>query len=182
MSVLYSFTTYTYSLTANELNCAQLKVNQMTLQDFASFTELFSSIAVLATLIFVGFQIRQTNVLLQRGEENVTMEEWSRIRLSIVENHDVANIWQARLDDGEELDATQLVRLHTLLEEYLWAAYHIWDRTRRNLFVHGRFEETMPVLRQYLNNRHGIKWWSGVKVNFPPSYVRDVDAILTDTT
>ena len=52
----------------------------MTLQDFASFAELFSSIAVLATLIFVAFQINQTNILLQRGEENVTMEEWSRIR------------------------------------------------------------------------------------------------------
>lgn len=106
------------------------------------------------------------------------MEEWSRIRLSIVENHEVAKIWQARLDDTAELDATQLVRLHTLLEEYLWAAYHIWDRTRRNLFLHGRFEETMPVLRQYLNNRHGIEWWTEAKVNYPPNYVRDVEAIL----
>jgi hypothetical protein len=51
----------------------------MTLQGFASFAELISSIAVLATLIFVAFQIKQTNILLQRGEENVTMEEWSRI-------------------------------------------------------------------------------------------------------
>lgn len=153
----------------------------MTLQDFASFAELISSIAVLATLIFVAFQIKQTNILLQRGEENVTMEEWSRIRLSIVENHDVAKIWQARLDDAVELDATQLVRLHTLLEEYLWAAYHIWDRTRRDLFLHGRFEETMPVLRQYLNNPHGIEWWTAAKVNYPSPYVRDVEAILRDS-
>lgn len=153
----------------------------MTLQDFASFAELISSIAVLATLIFVAFQIKQTNILLQRGEENVTMEEWSRIRLSIVENHDVAKIWQARLDDAAELDATQLVRLHTLLEEYLWAAYHIWDRTRRNLFLHGRFEETMPVLRQYLNNPHGVEWWTAAKFNYPPPYVRDVEAILRDS-
>jgi hypothetical protein len=151
----------------------------MTLQDFASFAELLSSIAVLATLIFVAFQIRQTNILLQRGEENVTMEEWSRIRLSIVENDDVAKIWQARLDDTAELDASQLVRLHTLLEEHLWAAYHIWDRTRRKLFLHGRFEETMPVLRQYLNNPHGIEWWKEAKVNYPPNYVRDVEAILS---
>lgn len=153
----------------------------MTLQDFASFAELISSIAVMAALIFVAFQIRQTNTLLQRGEENVTMEEWSRIRLSIVENHDVAKIWQARLDDTAELDATQLVRLHTLLEEYLWAAYHIWDRTRRNLFLHGRFEETMPVLRQYLNNPHGTEWWTAAKVNYPPTYVKDVEAILRDS-
>lgn len=151
----------------------------MTPQDFAGFAEIISSIAVLAALIFVAFQIRQTNILLQRGEENVTMEEWSRIRLSIVENDDVAKIWHARLDDTAELDATQLVRLHTLLEEYLWAAYHIWDRTRRNLFLHGRFEETMPVLRQYLNNPHGIEWWTEAKVNYPPNYVRDVEAILT---
>jgi len=151
----------------------------MTLHDFASLAEIISSIAVFATLVFVAFQIRQTNVLLQRGEENVTQEEWSRIRLSIIDNHDVASIWQARLDDGAELDAVQLVRLHTLMEEYLWAAYHIWDRTRRDLFLHGRFEESMPVLRQYLNNPQGIKWWREAKVNYPPPFVRDVDAILS---
>ena len=151
----------------------------MTLHDFASLAEIISSIAVFATLVFVAFQIRQTNVLLQRGEENVTQEEWSRIRLSIIDNHDVASIWQARLDNGAELDAVQLVRLHTLLEEYLWAAYHIWDRTRRKLFLHGRFEESMPVLRKYLNNPQGTKWWNEAKVNYPPPFVRDVDAILS---
>lgn len=151
----------------------------MTLHDFASLAEIVSSIAVLATLLFIAFQIRQTTILLQRGEENVTQEEWSRIRLSIVDNHDVASIWQARLDDGAQLDAVQLVRLHTLMEEYLWAAYHVWDRTRRDLFLHGRFEETMPVLRQYLNNPQGIKWWSEAKANYPPAFVRDVDAILS---
>ena len=83
----------------------------MTLQDYASLAEIISSIAVIATLIFVGLQIRQSNHLLQRGKESVTMEEWSRIRLAIVENHDVARIWQARLDDSAELDATELLRL-----------------------------------------------------------------------
>lgn len=151
----------------------------MTLQGFASLAEIISSIAVFAMLVFVGLQIRQTIVLLQRGEENVTQEEWSRIRLSIIENHDVATIWHSRLDDGVELDAVRLVRLHTLLEEYLWAAYHVWDRTRRHLFLHGRFDETMPVLRQYLNNAPGTKWWNQAKVNYPPPFVRDVDAILS---
>jgi hypothetical protein len=154
----------------------------MTLQDIASLAEIISSIAVIATLIFVGLQIKQSNILLQRGEESVTMEEWSRIRLSIIENHDVARIWQARLDDAAELDTTELLRLHTLMEEYLWAAYHIWDRTRRDLFLHGRFDETMQVLRLYLNNPHGIKWWGETKVNYPPPFVRDVEAILSGST
>ena len=151
----------------------------MTLQGFASLAQIMSSIAVFATLVFVGLQIRQTVVLLQRGEENVTQEEWSRIRLSIIDNHDVASIWHARLDERAELSAIQLVRLHMLLEEYLWAAYHVWDRTRRNLFQHGRFEETMPVLRQYINNPHGTRWWNEAKLNYPPPFVRDVDAILS---
>lgn len=150
----------------------------MTLQAFASLAEILSSVAVIATLIFVGLQIRQSNVLLQRGEENVTMEEWSRIRLAIIENHDVARIWQARVDEAAELDATDMLRLHTLLEEHLWAAYHIWDRTRRNLFIHGRFEDTMQVLRVYLNNPHGGRWWRDTKPNYPPPFVRDVDGIL----
>ena len=140
----------------------------MTLQALASLAEIFSSIAVIATLIFVGLQIRQTNTLLQRGEESGTMAEWSRLRMAIIENHDVARIWQARLDDAAELDSAELVRLHTLMEEYLWAAYHIWDRTRRGLFLHGRFEETMPVLRLYLNNPHGIKWWGEKRLTIRP--------------
>ena len=151
----------------------------MTLQDLTNLAEILASIGIIISLIFVGFQIRQNSNLLERGEENTTMSEWSAIRHLLIGNRDVARIWKAGLEDDNNLDEVDLARLETLFEDHLWAAYHIWDRTRRGLMKHGKFSDTQgPYLKSILDTNYGSKWWLQAKLGFPPSFVKDVDGMI----
>ena len=151
----------------------------MSLQDFTNLAEIVASVGVIISLIFVGYQMRQNTSQLARNEHNSTMAQWSTIRMAIVENRDVAEIFGTGLQGECELDVTDQFRLESLLAEQLWAAYHVWERTKRGLLKEGRFEEAVaPLVPSWLSTPRGAPWWNAAKRNFPPLFVADVDAAL----
>jgi len=151
----------------------------MSLQDFTNLAEIAASVGVVISLIFVGYQMRQNTSQLTRNEHNSTMAQWSTIRMAIVENRDVAEIFGPGLHGKRELDITDQFRLESLLAEQLWAAYHVWERTKRRILKEGRFEEAVaPLVPLWLSTPKGAPWWSAAKQNYPPLFVADVDAAL----
>ena len=151
----------------------------MSLEDFTNLAEIAASIGVIVSLVFVGYQMRQNTSQLQRNEHNSTMAQWSTIRMALVENRDVAELWSELHGEGE-LDATDQLRLESLLAEQLWAAYHVWERTKRGILREGTFKEAVaPLTPAWLSTARGAPWWSTAKRNFPPAFVADVDAALT---
>ena len=155
----------------------------MSLEQFAYLGQIVASLGVVLSLIFVGFQVRQSTAALQRNEHNSTMEQWTVIRMAIVKHRDIAELMTAGLDGERSLDAADQLRLEQMLQENAWAAFHIWDRTRRGVFPKGTFELTGgALLCSILKTPRGSAWWQGAKaIGFVPDYVADVDAVLTGT-
>jgi len=152
----------------------------MTLEQLSYLAQVVGSAAVILSLIFLGLQIRQNTAVLQRSEHNSTMTQWTVIRMAIAENRGIAELMTAGLHGEVVLDAADQLRLEQLLQEQAWAAFHIWDRTRRGVFAKGTFELTAgPLLSDVLGTARGGAWWRRAKqVGFIPDYVVDVDAVL----
>ena len=152
----------------------------MPLEQWSNAAQIVGNFAVVLSLMFVGFQIRQNTATLQRNEHNSTMEQWTVIRMAIAQNRDIAELMTAGLDKGHSLDAADQLRLEQLLAEYAWAAFHIWDRTQRGVFSSGTFELTGgALLCDLLRTGRAAAWWQGAKnVGFVPEYVAEVDAML----
>jgi len=154
----------------------------MSLEQFAYLAQIVASFGVVLSLIFVGFQIRQSTAALERNEHNSTMEQWTVIRMAIAKNRDVAELITVGLDGARPLDAADQLRLEQMLQENAWAAFHVWDRTQRGVFPKGTFELTSgALLRIILKTPFGDAWWKRAKtVGFIPGYVTDVDAMLAE--
>ncbi len=155
----------------------------MSLEQFAYLAQIVASVGVVLSLIFVGFQIRQSTAALQRNEHNSTMEQWTVIRMAIAKDRDLAELMTAGLQGTRALDAADQLRLEQMLQENAWAAFHVWDRTQRGVFPKGTFELTSgALLRIILKTPFGHAWWQSAKtVGFIPGYVADVDAMLADS-
>src|SRR6478672_13152074 len=106
----------------------------MSLEQFAYLAQIVASFGVVLSLIFVGFQIRQSTAALERNEHNSTMEQWTVIRMAIAKNRDVAELMTVGLHGESPLDAADQLRLEQMLQENAWAAFHVWDRTQRGVF------------------------------------------------
>jgi len=152
----------------------------VSLEQFSYLAQIVASVGVILSLIFVGFQIKQSTAALQRNEHNSTMSQWTVIRMAIVHNRDVAELMTRGLNDSVELDAADELRLDQLLNEYAWASFHIWDRTKRGVFPPGTFEFSCgSLLGDLLRTPRGRIWWrKAASVGLIPQFIADVDAML----
>lgn len=152
----------------------------MSLEQLSYAAQIVGTIGVILSLVFVGYQVRQNTATLQRNEHNSTMAQWTVIRMAIAENRDIAELMTSGLNGEQALDSADELRMEQLLAEYSWAAFHIWDRTRRGVFPKGTFELTGgSLLCEVLSSPRGGAWWQRAKsVGFVPEYVADVDSML----
>src|SRR3954451_10706762 len=156
----------------------------MSLEQLSYLAQIIAAVGVIASLIFVGLQIKHNTAALQRNEHNSTMAQWTVIRQAIATNRDIAELMTSGLSGERALDAADQLRLEHFLGENLWAGFHIWDRTQRGVFPKGTFEfSTGQYLKDILSTARGSAWWDTAKRSaFPPQFVADVDALLvTDT-
>ena len=112
----------------------------MTFEQMSYLAQIVAAIGVIASLVFVGLQIRQNTATLQRNEHNSTMSQWTVIRMAIATDRDVAELMTAGLRGKRTLDAADQLRLEMLLNENAWASFHIWERTKQGIFPEGTFE------------------------------------------
>jgi len=154
----------------------------MSLEQLSYLAQMIGSVGVVVSLIFVGLQIKQNTRALERTEHNSTMEQWTVVRMAVAKHRDVAEIMTAGINGERVLDAADQLRLEQMLQEYCWAAFHIWDRTQRGVFPKGTFEWTGgALLYRLLRTVRGRMWWRSAKsVGFIPAFVADVDALLAD--
>ena len=152
----------------------------MSLEQLSYLAQIAGSVGVILSLVFVGLQVRHNTAALQRNEHNSTMAQWTVIRMAIAKNRDLAEFMTTGLRGESALDAADQLRLEQLLQEHLWAAFHIWDRTQRGVFPKGTFELTAgALLSVLLVTPRGDAWWqTAKKLGFIPEYVADVDAVL----
>ena len=105
----------------------------MSLEQLSYVAQIAGSVGVILSLVFVGLQVRHNTAALQRNEHNSTMAQWTVIRMAIAKNRDLAEFMTTGLRGESALDAADQLRLEQLLQEHLWAAFHIWDRTQRGV-------------------------------------------------
>jgi hypothetical protein len=82
----------------------------MTLSDLASIGSLISGLAVLGSLIFVGFQLKQNTQAVRAGASQAHSQNWQQITTPIIESGDFARVWRLGLDDIEGLTDDERVR------------------------------------------------------------------------
>jgi hypothetical protein len=152
----------------------------MSLEHAFFVSQIIASFAVVASLIFVGLQVKDNTTALQRNEHNSTMAQWTVVRMAVARSRDIAELMTDGLHGNRALDRADQLRLDQLLSENAWAAFHIWDRTRRGVFPPGTFELTGgALLCNVLRTERGRAWWHSAKhTGFIPDFVVDVDTML----
>lgn len=150
----------------------------MTLEEISYLSQIAGSLAVIASLLFVGWQIRQHTAALERTEANATQQQFQAIRLLIAGDKDTARLWVA-LEQGKTLDPLERTRVVALVSEIVWCIFNVWDRSRRGLIPRDEFgRQAATYLVRILRTPFGGQWWLMAKAGYPPEFVAEVDKLV----
>jgi hypothetical protein len=144
------------------------------LSDWASVAEILGAAAIVVSLIFVGFQVRQNTDYLRRGENNATMEQASAVRLLTI---DMAEILVKSRNGVDALSDVEMLKISTYFREVMWQSFQIFDRERGGYLDEGSWAQSSATTG-LLADPIARSWWEQAKQTFPPDFVDAVEERL----
>lgn len=145
------------------------------LENLGYIASFVSAIAVVASLIYLGQQVRQSNRLARLSAIDALRDATNRFREILLENNDNLDVWLRGIQDWESL---------TDAERYRWdeLALYLWDSTQATYLRAVELGESFTVQRiaytvRFASGGKRFKgWWEQRRERFHPDFVRFVDA------
>jgi len=82
----------------------------MSLEQASFLAQIVSAVAIIASLIFVGIQLRQATSAMRNSSSQAHSATYSAIISTIIDNGEFASIWRRGLSDPKSLDPDEWVR------------------------------------------------------------------------
>ena len=146
--------------------------------------ELFEVVglaAIVASLVFVGFQIRQDRVIARSELASGTAD----VLLSIQEmmaDPEYARVYAKMLDQPEDLSVEEMLQINRTLQMVSTLFFRECYLTDRGVFVEcdGLIRSHMPL---YFGNKYAQAWWkdSYMKPNLPNWVSEEIAGLDPDT-
>ena len=108
----------------------------MTLEQASLVAQIVSAIAVIASLVFVGFQLRSAAAAIRASSSQAHSSSYTQLVASIIDNADFARIWAVGIDDPNALREDEWVRFVA----YASALFRLYESSRVQ-WQHGRLDD-----------------------------------------
>jgi len=131
----------------------------MTLEQAALVAEVVSGLAVVGSLIYVAYEIRQQSRLNRLTAANALAAQWSGLMESLHNNPEMAKIWLKGMLDFDDLDAVSKLRFGAYFGRFL--------RNSEGLYLHLQDKSLDPMvwrgieraIRDIISLPGSQQWW-----------------------
>jgi hypothetical protein len=118
--------------------CIDLLGQTVTLEELALIAEIVGGIGVIASLIFLGIEIRRQRRQSSLQAVNELTAQWSELMTSLHESHELAEIWLKGHRDFDALNGISKLRYGAYFGRFL--------RNSESLFLHLQADTLDPMV------------------------------------
>ena len=158
----------------------------MSWQDLGSIGELISAVAVVVSLVYLAFQIRQNTKQIDENTKaaqaaafDSSISQTFAARAVIIENEDVARIYLKGTDAPEALSAEDLLRYRLTLHNLLWSIWNMQSQAQVGELSSETWSAQLATLERVVSTK-GFQWfWANYSREFGASFqqvVADLEA------
>jgi hypothetical protein len=149
--------------------------------------EIVGAVAVVVTLGYLAVQIRQNTRNIQSNTQALRLAAYdsfvtnaSDLRRSIIENEEVARIYETGLANPDQLQGLEQTRFRILMFTAI-AAFQIeyFQLAHSDLFPDA-WAASRHTLRRILVQPGGARFWASYKNELPAGFVQEVDRVLSE--
>jgi len=149
----------------------------MSWQDLGSIGELVSAIAVVVSLVYLAFQIRQNTRQINENTKaaqatafDSSIAHTFMARQSVLEDADVARIYVAGSKDPDSLNEEDRVRYRLIVHNILWSLWNMQSQSRVGELASETWDTQLATLERMMSTP-GFRWfWSNYSQEFGASF------------
>lgn len=135
---------------------------------------IIASLAVVASLVYLSLQVRQSNALSRAQTRQSMMELANTQILVLVEHPEIFTYWTK-----EDMTEIENIKLNSYLLAAMRAREYEWFAHRDGAIDSAMFAGYSKVITGFLSSERTKKWWSLRGVGeFHPEFVSYVDSLL----
>ncbi len=149
----------------------------MNIMELGAIGELVGGVAVIASLIYVGLQVRQ-NTQVARVQTLSTRFSFQAGADALLAEDGAEAI--AKAYEQAELSPAEIQRIAIYLYNALSALQTSFEAFERGLLGRGEWETARSNAPFYLGFPFGRAWWLDGRSVFPVTFVAEVDDVLRD--
>jgi hypothetical protein len=162
----------------------------MTWEAIGALSQLIAAIAVIASVVYLGAQIRQnTRQLYEQTRTHhlssltAVGEQFVEFRASISRDRQVASVWLRGIEDLAQLTAEERLQFDFLAAAFFWALATMYIHVEQGVFERELFDHSRDSVPLYAGP--GLRqWWreSPLRRGYPPAFLPEIDRVLEATT
>jgi hypothetical protein len=150
----------------------------VTIQELGSIGEFIAAIAVLVSLVYLAYQIRQNTAELRLTHLRAVISSYSHFRQSVVNSNELPQLIEAARLDPESLSEAQVYRYGYFVEESVWCTQQLFIEIQARQVPDTSWPYAKKRLLQHLDNAVGKAWWEEWKGMYDKELVAEIDRDL----
>ena len=161
----------------------------MTLEDLGNIGEFIAAIAVMVSLVYLAFQIRQgsrqivqnTNSVLGSVELETTRlhSDWL---LSVAQSPELGRIWRLGISEPTKLTEDEKIQFAMLIGSAFYGIEGPFRQYQRGLLSEDSWEPMDELIARYIRSPAVLEWWANRDVPFATSFSKYVDSKISAST
>ena len=155
----------------------------MSIQDLGSIGEFVSSIAVVASLIYLALQIRldskqtalQTKAIHATAFQNL-IDHHSSIQTNIINNPELRNAVMMAREKPDEIDAESLLLYRMFVTQQLRSFHNAYHLLESGLIDQDQWKTLESNIKRVVTGRHFEEHWNNsAKSDYPEGFRDEID-------
>jgi len=146
------------------------------LAEWAAVSEIIGTLAVVISLLFVGFNINQNTRVMQAANDNFMYETQDAILNTVVESSEYASTYLRHLNGGELTAVEEFrVRQQGFRDLFMWELAYV--RHQEGLFAQDQWSSWNKSYSVQFISEFPSEWWAESRKWVRDDFAAHVDAV-----
>ena len=142
----------------------------MTLAEISQISQTVGSVAVVASLIFVGVQIRQNTKTTRAASHHAVSEALNRLNLLWARNSEVTRIWLLGMSDSCTMTREDQWRFNSMVRAYLHVCETMFTQARLGAGDFGIVMAEESGIKAVFASAGVREWWAENPFGLSPEF------------
>jgi len=152
----------------------------MTLEDWGNVGEVIGGVAVIVSLLYLAWQIRQNTKAVRATAVDSSINYSMGVRQSIFENKEITSLYHRGSRDPLALSEEDLFRFRLVCHNMLLSCWNIFSQSRLADLTSETWDSQRNVIKRMLSSDGGRWFWDNYRQEFEASFQVEVDTILEE--
>lgn len=152
----------------------------MTLEELAYISQIVGVIAVLASLIFVGLQIRQNTKAIKATSHHAITDSFNAINNLILSDPKVARIMRLTMAGSEEMNEDERVSANYMLLANIRIFETLYYQYKNGTLDKKLFDAELKTLKWVVTLPGFLAWWPVNPMSLSEEFRAFIDGLIRD--